>query len=806
MFKLSLLRSAVLHSLSLSLALSPGYAMAAESLPSLYEKAVQYDAQYRAAVAETAADREEINKAAAPFRPRVQFTSNYGRGLTDRTADTPTGDVNSTLNYTLQNHALSIRQSLFNAEARAAYRSTEASIRSSESQLNKEQVSLMTRVANAYFEFLFAQQRIKVTEEKIRAVSAQRDQAQRRYDLGEGTITEISEADTNLELAEVELEDALNTFSLHQQTLIRLTGEPVERVAPLNLDVLPTSMPDGMQLADWISQAETNNPDIITGRHALDVAREEVSRKQAGHYPTLDLVGVRSISENDNNNTLGLRFDSTTLALQLSVPLYGGGLTSANVRQAESRVIAAQAQLDQRMLETRNQVQRYYNTIQTTLRSIRAYTQAVASSEVALEGTQHGFLAGLRSNIDVLNAQQKVFMNRLQLTKSQYLLVNDLINLRVTAGELQASNVSSLQRYFMQTTEPTTASPAVPGAYRGLAVPPAESGVAVDVDEKALSWLLPPSVGKAAAKPVQLPQALPVAAPPAVSVQPVNMEPVKPEPLTVPQAAEVGQPELAPVAAPQAAEAPQPVAAERPQALEVPAAGFLEPVPAAMVEEAQAVSVEGPQTVSVEPVKAESLVLPQAVNAEQPELAAADAPQAAEVPQLVEALKATEAQQAVVSEPVTAAPITASPALPGEASQAVSSEAPQATQAPQAVEALRAIEAPLQADAPQAVPVEGSQEAEAPKAAPLESVPVLPVAVLQAPPVEQAEAVSIEVPQVIESLQIVQAPQAVVAAPQVAALEQVQVSPAKPALPARQVKVRLNTPSHHSWNASHLAW
>ncbi|WP_137718172.1 TolC family outer membrane protein [Methylobacillus flagellatus] len=716
MFNLSLLRGAVLHSLSLTLVMSPGYGIAAESLPSLYEKAVQYDAQYRAAAAETAADREEINKAAAPFRPRVQFTSNYGRGLTDRTADTPTGDVNSTLNYTLQNHALSIRQSLFNAEARAAYRSTEASIRSSESQLNKEQVSLMTRVANAYFEFLFAQQRIKVTEEKIRAVSAQRDQAQRRYDLGEGTITEISEADTNLELAEVELEDALNTFSLHKQTLIRLTGEPVERVAPLNLDVLPTSMPDGMQLADWISQAETNNPDIITGRHALDVAREEVSRKQAGHYPTLDLVGVRSISENDNNNTLGLRFDSTTLALQLSVPLYGGGLTSANVRQAESRVIAAQAQLDQRMLETRNDVQRYYNTIQTTLRSIRAYTQAVASSEVALEGTQHGFLAGLRSNIDVLNAQQKVFMNRLQLTKSQYLLVNDLINLRVTAGDLQASNVSSLQRYFMQTSEPTTASPAIPGAYRGLAVPPADDGVAVDVDDKALSRLLPPSVGKAAAKPAELPQALPVAEPAALSVQPVNIEPVKAEPLAVPQAEKTEQPELAPVPAPQAAEAPQVV----------------------------------------------------------------------EVPQVA------------VSEPVTVAPIAVSPALAGEESQAVSSDVPQALELPQAAQTPFQADAPLQADAPQAVPVEGSQEAEAPKAAPLESVPVVPVAVLQALPVEEAEAVSIEAPQALEAPQVVEAPQAVA--------QQVQVPTAKPVLAARQVKVRLNTPGHHSWNSSHLAW
>ena len=435
-------------SLLVALAAFGSQAQAAESLLSLYQKALQYDAQYRGAVANTEAEREDINKARSLFLPKVQLSANVGKGVTDRTAQSQFGPVETNYDYSLKNYALSIKQPLFNKESMATYRGTEATVRSKEALLEKENSTLITRIANAYFEVLYAQERISVTNNKIDAVQQQLNQAQRRYEQGEGTVTEISEGQANLDLAQAERIDAENALELYKQVLSDIAGQPVNEVAALNPDSLPTSMPDFDRLEDWLKDAEASNPDITFARYSLEAARQDVLRKQAGHYPTLDLVGVRSYSENDNNNTIGLRFDTTTVALQFQMPLYAGGFTNASVRQARDRVEAAEEQLNLRTRTTSANIRRYFNSIRSGLLSIQAYRQAVRSGEMALEGTQKGFTAGLRTNIEALNAQQKLYSSKLNLSKAQYMLVNDIVNIKQTAGVLNEAQLQSLNRYF----------------------------------------------------------------------------------------------------------------------------------------------------------------------------------------------------------------------------------------------------------------------------------------------------------------------------------------------------------------------
>ncbi|CAG0996195.1 Outer membrane protein TolC [Methylophilaceae bacterium] len=422
---------------------------ATDNLVSLYQKALQYDAQYRSAVANTEADREEINKAKSLFLPKVQLAANMGRGVTDRTAQTMAGPVETNYDYTIRNYALSVKQPLFNKESMASYRGTQAVVKGREALLQRESSVLISRVASTYFEILYAQERVAVIGNKINAVQQQLDQAQRRYSHGEGTITEINEAQANLDLAKAELIEANNSLSIFKQALSDMTGQPVDEIAALNPDQLPTSMPETDSLEDWLRDALDNNPDIAAARHALEAAQHDVERKRAGHYPTLDLVGVRSYSENDNNNTIGLRFDTTTVAVQFNLPLYAGGYASANTRQAQDRVQAAEEQLNLKTRDTGASIRKYFNRIQSGLLSIQAYEQAVKSGEIALSGTEKGFAAGLRTNIEVLNAQQRLYSSRLDLSKARYMLVNDIVNIKQVAGMLDEAQLRSLNRYFL---------------------------------------------------------------------------------------------------------------------------------------------------------------------------------------------------------------------------------------------------------------------------------------------------------------------------------------------------------------------
>lgn len=426
---------------------------ATESLLSLYQKAVQYDAQYRAAEATTEAEREEINKSRALFLPRVQLGASRGHGVTDRTTQTSLGALESRLNYDIQNYSLSLRQSLFNQESLATWRGAEAGVKSKEALLLKENSTLITRLASAYFEALYAQEKVEMLRGKISATRQQREQAQKRYDHGEGTITEINEAEAALGLAEAELIASDNMLAVHKQNLSTISGVEVQTLAPLdvqrlNLPGWSLDMADTERTEFWLDEAMGHNPEIEAARLTLEVARQEVEKKKAGHYPTLDLVGVRSYSENDSNNTLGSRFDTTTVALQLNMPLFTGGYTSASVRQAASRLEAAQELLNLRTRDVTANTRKTLNSIRSGWLALAAYRQAVKASEIALEGTQKGFQAGTRTNIEVLNAQQKLYNSKLELSRVHYILVNDIINLRQLSGALNEAMLVKINQYF----------------------------------------------------------------------------------------------------------------------------------------------------------------------------------------------------------------------------------------------------------------------------------------------------------------------------------------------------------------------
>ena len=422
---------------------------AAENLLNLYQAALNYDAQYKGIVANTQADREEIEKAGALFYPKAQLSGSIGRGNTDRTTQSLSGAIDTHLTYNTQNLALTVKQPIFNKETMAIYRSAQAYVKGKESLLQSEVSSLITRIANAYFELLYAEEKSTVAQNQIVALSQQLDQANKRYQHGAGTITEISEAQASLDIAQADLVEAKNSADAYRLTLSNMTGREVGDLAKLNPDKISNINMGFESLEYWLKTAMDNNPEIIAAKYAVEVAQQEVEKKQAGHYPTLDLVGARSYSENDSNNTIGAQFDTTTVALQFSMPLYAGGYVNASVRQSLDKVEAAKENLNLKTRDINTNIKKYFQQMQSELLSIQAYHQAVKSSEIALDGTSKSFIGGLRTNIDVLNAQQRLYENRLKLSKSYYVLVNDMVNIKHTAGQLNAAQLQELNQFFV---------------------------------------------------------------------------------------------------------------------------------------------------------------------------------------------------------------------------------------------------------------------------------------------------------------------------------------------------------------------
>lgn len=414
-----------------------------------YEQARQYDAQYQAAEAGNLGNKEEINKAKAAFLPKIQFSAAKGRGKTDST--TPFATQSSTRGYDTQNYNLSLRQPLFNMQALAEYRQAEASVAKSDALLAVESVNLISRLTDAYFNVLFTEDNLRYTASRKITATDQLQQAKRRFQTGAGTITEIDEVQASLDLIQAQLIELKNNDSLNRGNLENIIGVYPDELFKLAADKVVMQIPDPQEADAWIKKALESNAEILVARQQVEVATQQIERSRAGHYPTLDLVASRSYTESENNITIGSTYDTTSLSVQLNVPIFSGGFVNASVRQAIAAQEESKEQMNLKLRQVKADVRGFYNGMANAISSTQAYQQAEKSSQAALVGTKKGFEFGTRTNVDVLNAQEKLFESQRNLAKARYQFVTNLIKLKESTGQLNAQDIEQVSGWFVKT-------------------------------------------------------------------------------------------------------------------------------------------------------------------------------------------------------------------------------------------------------------------------------------------------------------------------------------------------------------------
>ena len=437
--------------LVLSLALAFPLLAEAQSLSLLqaFQKAQQYDATLRAAVADNKAQKEEINKSFAAFLPQVRVGMYEGRGVTDSEVPGAFGTTSKRhSSYDSRNYSVSLRQSIFNKANFAEYKQAKADVAKSNAMLDSAQFNMATRVTGAYLDLLLSEENVRYSKAQKSSTQSQLEQAKKRYKAGFGTITEVSEANANLESVIAQELEWANGVEYAKRTLENVTGVYADALLSLDPSKLQLTVPQPSNVESWITTAMEKNADIIAAHNEYLVVTQEVEKNNSGHYPTLDLVAARTHTESDNNYTIGSQYDTDSIGLQLNVPLYTGGYVSSTVRQAVARVEQASEKLSEKQRTVSTDVRKYFNEIINGIARIEAQSQSVASYETALVGTQKGYESGLRSNVDVLTAQEKLYSAKRDLARERYKLIYSRIQLKQVAGLLTEGDIAEVNGWL----------------------------------------------------------------------------------------------------------------------------------------------------------------------------------------------------------------------------------------------------------------------------------------------------------------------------------------------------------------------
>ena len=414
-----------------------------------HQLSLQYDANARAARLEKVVQQEEIDKAQSAFLPQARLSLYQGRSSTDSQTPGFLGAVSKGHSvYDSSTYSLSVRQSIFNMASYAQYGQAKSETKRSEAALDSALSSLMSRVSGAYLDMLLSAENIHYQEAQKLSIEGQLKQAEQRYKFGSGTVTEINEAKANLETSNAKIIEYKNALENAKRALENITGLYPSEFLCLDPSKLSLDVPQPNRVEDWIANSLEKNPDILADEQALHSADYEVDKNQSGHYPTLDLVASRTETNSDTNYTSGSKYWTDAVGFQLNVPLYLGGAVTASVRQARAKFEELQEKNIQHQRDITANVRKYFNEVVNGIAKIQAFNQLVTSNEIALDGTQKAYLAGLKTNVDVLNAQEKLFSAKRDLVKERYLLVFNRLLLKQYAGLIKGTDIEEVSGIF----------------------------------------------------------------------------------------------------------------------------------------------------------------------------------------------------------------------------------------------------------------------------------------------------------------------------------------------------------------------
>lgn len=321
----------------------------------------------------------------------------------------------------------------------------EARLEAEDARLRAAEQQLCARVAQAYFQVLSAQSALETAEANESAFGQQVAQAQARYEAGLSALVDVEQARTYHGLSRGQTQQARQLLADARQALAEITGQ-----LPGPLQALSAELPTpALQPADpeaWVARALSQQPLLQAAQHGLAASERRIDAARAGHLPTLNL-GL------DSQRRSGFGVPAAdagrmvnTVALRLSVPLFAGGATQSQQRQAVLERDLQREQLEATRRALVRETQAQVLAVQLGGEQVASSAAAVQAAERALAATRAGQSLGTRTMTDLLLAIQSHAQARNAHAQARHAYVLATLLLQAAVGQLGEAELARVNQ------------------------------------------------------------------------------------------------------------------------------------------------------------------------------------------------------------------------------------------------------------------------------------------------------------------------------------------------------------------------
>ena len=298
---------------------------------------------------------------------------------------------------------------------------------------------LLADVASRYFAVLQAEDALDSLASEIDALNTQLNQVQSLYDRQLTQITDLYQIRASLAAAQAEQLALEAQLAVNQESLRSISGLEVGPLFKLADEIEISPLEYSQEF--YVKQAQENNHRVLARKLAVKAAEKGVDVSKGAHMPQVSFIAQRQDSDVGFDNLPIARTDTTYIGLNVQIPIYSGGRSSAGVSEAVSRKSIAEYELRATQLEAREAVRSTHLQIQASEAQTEAARILVESTALSLDAMQQGFSLGTVTSVDVLNAIRDQYQAERELQRIRYEHINLLLLLKRETGTLSAEDL-----------------------------------------------------------------------------------------------------------------------------------------------------------------------------------------------------------------------------------------------------------------------------------------------------------------------------------------------------------------------------
>lgn len=422
----------------------------AESLSEVYALALQNDFKLKAAESSYFAEQERKNIARAALLPRLGAEGSwiYSETTTEIEPSNPFAVKNTLIQSNSgPGYSISLTQPLIDVAAFHNYKRSEFSGRLASLQLESVKSSLVFRTADAYLQTLKAGAKLAAAQSAEEAYRVQLKFAQGKYDVGLVRVSDMLDAQARNDSAIADTMVAKNNLNISFKFLKVITGREHVELASLAENFV-ANLPAPLDFKSWADTAAKNNIEINLAKLRADEAYKNYQAKVSEHLPTLAGSVSYSDSYDDRkyNNAVPDQVyrEGLSASITLTVPLYSGGSVSASAREANYRYFELRDISNNTNREIMQETHSIYLRVVAGVTVVNARKAAIKSSQSALNYAQKGYETGVRSIIDVLEAQNILYQANQNYADAIYEYLIAGLKLKEISGLLSSRDIDEL--------------------------------------------------------------------------------------------------------------------------------------------------------------------------------------------------------------------------------------------------------------------------------------------------------------------------------------------------------------------------